>query len=112
MTLDLQAFIDGNIGNAEKEIAKYQARIENAPRVVHAELLEEYGPQIEALQAEVDAMRDERDRANARMEKLGVAVFSGVPLKNAAMFAELIQGDNLHEYKADAERLLEMFRKV
>jgi hypothetical protein len=110
--ISTQAFVERNRTDAQKEIHRYQLRIDNAKAVAQEEIGKEYGSQIESLRAEVEGLKTERDQAHARIEKLAVAVLSGVPLKNAAMFAELIQGDNPDEYKADAERLLAMFRKV
>jgi hypothetical protein len=107
-----QALVERNQAETQKEISRYKTRIENAPTLVKEELAREYAPRIEALQGEIATITQERDKALAMMDKLAVAVLVGVPLKNAPEFASLIQGSNPDEYKASAEHLLHLFRRV
>ncbi|RAS65637.1 hypothetical protein C8D87_104187 [Lentzea atacamensis] len=107
-----QALVERAQADAQKEVSRYKARIDNAPTLARDELGKEYLPQIEGLQADITTITQERDQAHARIEKLGVAVSLGIPLKNAATFAELLQGSNPDEYEAHAEHLLELFRKA
>lgn len=100
------------ISEANKDVAKYQERIDSATDKAREELSQEFGPQIEALQAEIASIAQERDQAYARIDKLGVAVLMGVPIQNAPDFASLLTGSNPDEYKASAERLLALFKRV
>lgn len=107
-----QALVERTQAIAQKEIGKYQARIENAGTLAQQELAQEYLPQIEELQGDIAAVTQERDQALGQIQKLAVALSVGIPQKKAASFASLLQGDNPDEYKAHAEHLLELFRKA
>lgn len=105
-------WFEAAISEAKKEADKYQTRIDSATDKAREELSEEFGPQIEALRAEIASIAQERDQAYARIDKLGVAVLMGVPIQNAPDFASLLTGSNPDEYKASAERLLALFKRV
>lgn len=112
MTFDVQAWLDSNLADAQKEVARYQLRIDNAEAVAREELGKEYEPQIQSLQGEVEALKGQRDQVVAAIEKLAISLSVGIPQEKAAVFGELLQGDNPDDYRAHAERLLDLFKRL
>ncbi|MDX8047855.1 hypothetical protein SK571_00545 [Lentzea sp. BCCO 10_0798] len=107
-----QELVEREVTDARKQVTRYQHRIDNAEALAREEQTQTYGPQIESLRADVEAVRDERDRALTRIEKLAVAMDVGVPLKNAFTFGDLLQGTNPDEYRDHAHKLLTLFERI
>jgi len=97
------------ISEANAEAAAYRQKAKTAADEAKAAVAAEYDEQIKSLSGEKSAVTAERDSATSNYNKLMAALQAGVPGETAVEFAGLLQGSNLDEYKAHAEKLKGMF---
>lgn len=97
------------ISDANSEAAKYRKKAQTAAEEAKAEVTASFNDQFKALSDEKSAVLAERDTASSQYNKLVAALQAGVPGDTALEFAPLLQGSNVDEYKAHAEKLKGMF---
>jgi hypothetical protein len=97
------------ITEANAEAAKYRNKAKTIADDIKAEVTASFNDQIKSLSDEKSAITAERDSANGNYDKLVAALHAGVPGDTAVEFAALLQGNNLDEFKAHAEKLKGMF---
>jgi hypothetical protein len=104
-TQDLPDWARKAISEANSEAAKYRTKASAAADEAKAEVTATFNQQIQALSDEKSAITAERDKASTNYERLVAALGAGVPGETAVEFAARLQGNNLEEFKADAEKL-------
>lgn len=97
------------ISEANGEAASYRQKAKTAADEAKAEVTAQFDEQIKSLSGEKTAITAERDSATSNYNKLIAALQAGVPGETAVEFAGLLQGSNMDEYKAHAEKLKGMF---
>lgn len=97
------------ISEANSEAANYRNKAKLAADEAKAEVSAQFNEQLKALSDEKSAISVERNTATSNYEKLVAALHAGVPGDTAVEFAALLQGSNLDEYKAHADKLKGMF---
>jgi hypothetical protein len=108
-TNDLPDWARKAISEANKEAANYRVKASTVADEVKAEVTASFNDQIKSLSDEKTAVVAERDTASSNYNKLVAALDAGVPGDTAVEFAALLQGSNVDEYKAHAEKLKGMF---
>lgn len=104
-TQDLPDWARKAISEANSEAAKYRTKASAAADEAKAEVTATFNQQIQALSDEKSAITVERDTASSNYNRLVAALGAGVPGETAVEFAARLQGNNLEEFKADAEKL-------
>lgn len=108
-TQDLPDWARKAISEANSEAAKYRTKANTVADETKAEVTATFNQQIQTLSDEKSAITAERDKASSNYDRLVAALGAGVPGETAVEFAARLQGTNLEEFKADAEKLKATF---